>query len=95
MKAESGWQIASAGGYPAEQERVEALLGSLIELAVRAPIASQPTSYDSLQVGAAQFGKRVVLVTAAGVLVFGVYPGPLLELAKEAAEVLTLTGMAE
>ena len=60
---------------------------------VRVMYLSPPPTEDPVTSGLPL--RLAVLATAVGVLVFGVYPGPLLELAKEAAEVLALTGMAE
>ena len=67
VRDDSGsWEIASAGGYPAQQERIDELLDLLLAISVRDAIASQATSHESLAVGEDGFGKRVSIATPDG-----------------------------
>jgi hypothetical protein len=67
VRGDSGsWEIASAGGYPALQERVDELLDALLAMSVRDAIAGQATSYESLGVADEDFGKRVGITTPQG-----------------------------
>ncbi|MDP6935378.1 MAG: DUF4340 domain-containing protein, partial [Myxococcota bacterium] len=56
---ESGWILASHGGYPADSGKVGTLLDSLLGIRVSAPVTTSPTSHSQLQVAADTHDKRV------------------------------------
>ncbi len=58
-KTNSGWQIASAGGYPADGEKVSTLLETLGSLQVRRPIATDAVHHGALDVAEEDFTRRV------------------------------------
>lgn len=59
------WTIASASGYPADPEKIEQLVARLLELRVRAPIATSPSSHNALSVGERDYGRRLKIRTGA------------------------------
>ena len=61
-----GWNIASLGGYPADPQSVEDVLGLLKGIALRAPIGTSEGSHAGLDVSDDTFTRRITLVSAAG-----------------------------
>lgn len=57
----SGWTVASLHGYPADEAKVTDLLDRLLELRVRAPVATQPTSHAALEVADDAFTRKLRL----------------------------------
>lgn len=60
-KQGEAWVLADHGNYPTDPEKVSKLLDGLLDVQVRAPIATQATSHASLKVDSADFDKRVTL----------------------------------
>jgi hypothetical protein len=60
------WRIASQGGYPADDNKVTALIEKLAKMEVRRPIANRESSHNALKVGDKEWGRRVRLTTEAG-----------------------------
>ncbi len=60
-RTEAGWTIDSSNGYPADAVKVEQLITQLLDLRVRAPIATRPSSHNALSVGERDYGRRVKL----------------------------------
>ena len=56
-----GWVVASADGYPARTDKVDELLGKLLDLEVGEAISSNPSSHESLRVGGRTFDRRATL----------------------------------
>jgi len=67
------WVIASAGGYPAQAEKASALIATVADIQVRAPIATTAASHAALSVAADDFDKKVELV--AGGVTATIYVG--------------------
>jgi len=65
-RSETGWAIPSAGGYPAQESKVDELLAKLLDVRVRTPIATRATSHDALQVGDDEWGRKVTLTSGEG-----------------------------
>ncbi|MBT3218379.1 MAG: DUF4340 domain-containing protein [Proteobacteria bacterium] len=59
QKKGGAWVIASAGDYPADETKVDELLGNLTELKIRKPVATQTTSHPALKVADNEFGKKL------------------------------------
>ncbi len=57
------WKLESAGGYPAQAEKVSGLLDSLVAIRVRDPVATKPSRHNQLHVGDQDHGKRISLKT--------------------------------
>jgi hypothetical protein len=53
------WRIASADGYPADPAKVNQLVGRLLGMQVRSPIATTRPSHNALGVGEREYGRRV------------------------------------
>lgn len=53
------WRIASADGYPADPAKVNQLVGRLLGMQVRTPIATTRPSHNALGVGEREYGRRV------------------------------------
>lgn len=62
-KEGSDWLIRSAHDYPADPEKVTAVLDKLAALEVRAPVATQATSHGSLNVADTDHARTVTLST--------------------------------
>lgn len=60
------WLLPDAGDFPAQNERVEALLGKIAALQTGRLVAQTPASHARLQVAATEFVRRVQFETAAG-----------------------------
>lgn len=54
-----GWTVETLHGYPADEARVDELLRKLLDLQVRAPVATQPTSHARLEVADDAFTRKV------------------------------------
>ena len=59
VREAGAWKIESAAGYPAQQDKVDDLIGKLLGMRVRRPIATRTTSHNALKVGEKQYGRRV------------------------------------
>ena len=59
VRQQEGWKIASQGDYPAQQQKVDQLIESLVGLKVRAPIATRAANHNALKVGDKEYGRRV------------------------------------
>jgi hypothetical protein len=60
-KSGDGWVVASAGDYPAKPGKVEEVVGKLVDLKVRNPIATQKANHNALRVGDREYGRKVKL----------------------------------
>lgn len=60
-KQGSGWVIASAFGYPADDSKVSAVLSPIATMAAALPIATQASRFKQLKVDDADFDKKLVL----------------------------------
>jgi hypothetical protein len=63
--ANATWVVRSAADYPARNEKVEELLGSLLGLEGATKVATQSMSHNALKVGDEEYGRRIA-VTAGG-----------------------------
>lgn len=54
-----GWVVASAENYPAQAEKVEALIEKLVKLKVRSPVASQSAHHRGLRVASEDYDRRL------------------------------------
>lgn len=63
---DAGWQLASADGYPAETEKVEAVIELLVGLRGGEVIAENQASHESLRVGARSYDRRATLTDRDG-----------------------------
>jgi hypothetical protein len=59
------WGVADADGYPADGEKIDALLGSLSKLTTRSLVVKGATYHEKLEVADAAFQRKVTL-TAGG-----------------------------
>ncbi|MBW2273055.1 MAG: DUF4340 domain-containing protein [Deltaproteobacteria bacterium] len=93
------WKVASASGYPANPEKVDELLDSLLALRVTTPIATRETSHNALKVGEDEYGKRVVIVAGDGAeieLVIGAAARDSVHVREaDASEVYVAKGLSE
>jgi hypothetical protein len=60
-RAGEDWTIASSAGYPAEAEKVTALLEKLLAMEIRAPIATGSAHHNALSVGEQEYGRQLEL----------------------------------
>lgn len=56
-----GWRIVSAGSVPAKADAVDELLGNLLDVEVRHPVATTATSHASLGLTDDDFARRITL----------------------------------
>lgn len=70
-----GWVISSAGDYPAKTEKVEEMLGKLMDLQIRRPIATQAANHPLLKVADDDFSKKVTLTVGGAQQIVYVGPG--------------------
>lgn len=61
VRGDEGWVIESLHGYPADEAKVDELLRDLLDVQVRAPVATKPTSHAALEVADDAFTRRVRL----------------------------------
>lgn len=61
-----GWVVSNTDGYPANAEKIEPLLEKLAEIKTGRMVASNPESYDRLQVGDDSFMRRIWFKDASG-----------------------------
>jgi hypothetical protein len=61
VKGGDGWTIASSAGYPAQADKVQELIDSLVAIQVRRPMATKAVNHDALKVGDKEFGKKLTL----------------------------------
>lgn len=61
VRGGDGWTIASAGGYPADPDKVDKVLDALAEARVSDPLAATAASHASLSVSERGYGKKVEL----------------------------------
>lgn len=73
VKKGNDWVVASAADYPAQKDKVEEVVGKLVALKVRQPLATQKANHAALNVGEKDFDRRVTLQagTATHQLVIG------------------------
>jgi len=54
-----GWVVRSAADFPARPEKIEELLGRLLDLEFGTPVALQQESHNALKVGEDEYGRRI------------------------------------
>ncbi|MDJ0766624.1 MAG: DUF4340 domain-containing protein [Myxococcota bacterium] len=64
-KKDGNWVVASAGGYPADGDKISGVLNKLIDLKVKDPIATDAANHESLKVGSKAYGRKVAIKTGA------------------------------
>ncbi len=92
------WTIASEGRYPAERDKVEAVIEQLLAMQVRSPIATREASHNSLKVGEDEYGRRVAIRTGEDryELVLGAAKSNSVNVRRaDATEVYLATGLSE
>lgn len=61
-----GWVLPDADDYPASTKKVETILNSLLAGRIRAPIASQASNHNALEVGDRTYSRKVDLAWDGG-----------------------------
>ncbi|RME20501.1 MAG: DUF4340 domain-containing protein [Deltaproteobacteria bacterium] len=75
QKEPDGWHIDSAGGYPADEDKVARVLDAFVDARVSNPLAESETAWASLKVADDDFARRVELSGEAGTVELLVGPG--------------------
>jgi hypothetical protein len=65
VRDDDRWKLASAADYPADPEKVEQLIDSLVALRAGSAIATRAASHSALNVANDNYGRRI-LVAAGG-----------------------------
>lgn len=61
-----GWVIRSRADFPAQEEKVDAVLDAALGLRIGAPVATHAESHEALSVADDDYGRRLSLGTAEG-----------------------------
>jgi hypothetical protein len=61
VRGVDGWSIASSAGYPAQADKVQDLLETVMDIRVRRPIATKAVNHNALHVGSDDWGKKLRL----------------------------------
>ncbi|MBF0370407.1 MAG: DUF4340 domain-containing protein [Magnetococcales bacterium] len=78
VKGEAGWQLPDHFGFPADSDKVEALLSRLAALRHGLPVATTASALQRFKVSEDAFERRIILHQGegvAGTLYFGTSPG--------------------
>jgi hypothetical protein len=97
-KSGDKWVVSTAGNYPADGDKADELVQSLVDLTVRRPVATQALSQKSLKVAENSFGKKVTVSTSAKTVTFyaGAAAANQLHLRREGEdEVFAARGLSE
>jgi len=65
-RKDDGWIAVSAGDYPADTAKVDALLEKLVSMKIGRAIAARAANHEALGVGPRSYARRITLVTDGG-----------------------------